>query len=86
MAGTPRAFFYSVAASRCAFGGWWDCCAAAPTGRGTPWTGSAWGMQAICHYKKMTNRPTVDLSGSTCPVVLRFSKETNDMVIISMHK
>jgi hypothetical protein len=22
MAGTPRAFFYSVAASRCAFGGW----------------------------------------------------------------
>jgi hypothetical protein len=24
MAGTPRAFFYSAAASRCAFGGWWD--------------------------------------------------------------
>jgi hypothetical protein len=32
MAGTPRAFFYSVAASRCAFGGRWDYCAAAPTG------------------------------------------------------
>jgi hypothetical protein len=37
MAGTPRAFFNSVAASRCAFGGWWDYCAAAPTGRETPW-------------------------------------------------
>jgi hypothetical protein len=36
MAGTPRAFFYSVAASRCAFGGWWGYCAAAPTGRETP--------------------------------------------------
>jgi hypothetical protein len=32
MVGTPRAIFYSVAASRCAFGGWWEYCAAAPTG------------------------------------------------------
>jgi hypothetical protein len=30
MAGTPRALFYSVAASRCAFGGWWGSLCSRP--------------------------------------------------------